>query len=193
MSDDLKSLDYEFGGMDTMKKEELLELGLSEEQASEIFKMRGKEIEKTKVTLSSIEEERDSLSDELNSIKDNFLDPEVLNSVKEEKIGLEKQLEDMENKYKEELYNVKFNHKLDDTLVKSGARDVSILKKVIDKSELKLDEDGNVSGIDEQLNSIKESHDYLFKQDDDKGNWSGRYNKGSKKDNRDPFLKGLNL
>lgn len=46
--------------------------------------------------------------------------------------------------------------------IKANARDASDVLSLIDKSKLVLKEDNSVEGLDEQLNSLKESKGYLF-------------------------------
>lgn len=48
----------------------------------------------------------------------------------------------------------------------SSVHDVDIVTGLVDKTKLILAEDGKVSGLDEQIKSIKESKAFLFKESD---------------------------
>ena len=54
-------------------------------------------------------------------------------------------------------------------LVKDSIAPVSDLLEFLDIEKILVNEDGTVSGLDEQLKSVRESRSYLFKQSDDDG------------------------
>ena len=67
-----------------------------------------------------------------------------------------------------ELENFKKNMALEKALANSKAKDVKLLQKMIDNDKISYEEkdgDFSVTGLDEQLKSIKESHSYLFEED----------------------------
>mgnify|MGYP000982217550 CR=1 FL=1 len=54
--------------------EELLNLGLTEEQAKSVFALRGKELNEDKSALETIKQERDSLKDQLQNAKSQLVE-----------------------------------------------------------------------------------------------------------------------
>ena len=72
---------------------------------------------------------------------------------------------------------------LEKALEKSKAKDSKILEKLIDKEKLSYEEkDGlfTITGLDEQIEKIKEEHNYLFNGQDDGQNIDLGGNHGEK-------------
>lgn len=67
------------------------------------------------------------------------------------KAEFEKQIVDMKNDYN-----------LTSALSKAKARDAKLVKSVIDATKLIYNEDGTITGLDEQLKTARESYSYLF-------------------------------
>jgi hypothetical protein len=65
-----------------------------------------------------------------------------------------------------EIEVFKKQNALDKALSKYKAKDASILSKMLDMEKVKYNDKFEiVEGLEEQINSIKESHDYLFDSD----------------------------
>lgn len=98
-----------------------------------------------------------------------------------EALGIEKSLAKKaadESKKELEGYVPKADHKkeLDDLKVtnaikmaiSASAQDSDLVAGLMDRSKLILGEDGKVTGLDEQIKSLKESKPFLFKQEESK-------------------------
>lgn len=151
-----------------MKKEDLVALGLDETQVNEVFKMRGLEIEASKEVVARLEADKQAaeeakadLEAKITELEENSITAEDLESVKAEKTALETELAELTGKHEQKLNEVIYNHKLEDVLKSSGARDLKLVKTVLNQEELKF-EDGNIIGLDEQLAQVKENYDFLF-------------------------------
>lgn len=75
---------------------------------------------------------------------------------------------------------------LDKALASSKAKDIKLLEKLLDSEKLTYEEkDGNyvVGGLDEQLKSIKNTHDYLFETENKQQNG---FNLGGDHQNKAP-------
>lgn len=70
-------------------------------------------------------------------------------------------LGELRRSYETELLSVKRNAALERELDRSGAKNRSLITKVIDLDSVKVDEDG-VHGIAEQISALRESDPYLF-------------------------------
>ena len=86
---------------------------------------------------------------------------------------LTKAIEELQNKNTE--WESKYQKSILENAIKmkaiqEKARDINDLGKFLDYNELKLDEEGNVIGLDEQLNSLKENKSYLFESQESKTN-----------------------
>lgn len=82
---------------------------------------------------------------------------------------------------------------LDKALANSKAKDIKLLEKLLDNEKITYEEkDGNyiVGGLDEQLKSIKNTHDYLFEQENNQQNG---FNLGGEHQNKAPVNEAQDL
>jgi len=154
---------------DEMKKEQLLELGLAEEQADKVLalhkevltgfipKARFDEVNETKKELEQQIQERDNQLKELQKkAKGN-----------EE---LEKRIQELQeaNKATKEQYEAKIKDMTITAAIQSKLTDTKypdLLLTKFDRAKLSIAEDGTVLGVDEQLAVLKEQYKDLFKPD----------------------------
>lgn len=149
--------------------EELLKLGLTDEQAKEVFALRGKELNAEKSALETITQERDSLKLQLQNTEAQL---ETLkadaNTSAEQKEALDK-LQAEYDKYKAdaaaELAQTQKVNAINLALKDTSAHNPSTLMKFIDVDAIELDDKGQPK-LDDVINSLKESDPYLFKADD---------------------------
>jgi len=152
-----------------MKKEQLLELGLTEEQADKVLalhkevltgfipKARFDEVNETKKELEQQIRERD---DQLKELQKKAKGNEEL----------EKRIQELQeaNKATKEQYEAKIKDMTITAAIQSKLTDAKypdLLLTKFDRSKLSLAEDGTVLGIDEQLVVLKEQYKDLFKPD----------------------------
>ncbi|MGU9008454.1 phage scaffolding protein, partial [Clostridium perfringens] len=67
--------------------------------------------------------------------------------------------------YQAELKDLKLTNAIKLTIADS-AQDVDLVSSLIDKSKLILADDGKVTGLDEQVTSLKENKSFLFKAEE---------------------------
>lgn len=139
-----------------MKKEEIIALGVTEEQAAKVLELHEKEQSEAKAKLSETEAK-------LNAAEKNAA--ELREKVKEfdgvDVAALKKTAEDWETKYKEDITKAKVDNAVALALTKAGAKDVDLAKHLIDTSVIKLDGD-KVLGLSEQLEKVKSEKAFLF-------------------------------
>lgn len=102
-----------------------------------------------------LETQLKTTSETIETLKKNNSDNETLQSTISEH---EKTIE----KLKKEAEDKDFSYSLRDALKEAGCIDSKALEVYLTKENLKL-EDGKIVGLEEQLNSLKESKTYLFK------------------------------
>lgn len=73
-----------------------------------------------------------------------------------------------------EINDMKIDNAIKDILIKNKAIHVDLLKTQFNRENIKLNEDGTITGLEEQFNSIKETYKDQFKLDNE-----GEENKGS--------------
>ena len=63
---------------------------------------------------------------------------------------------------KAQLEKLKFDHALEAALSGAKARNVTAVRALLDSEKIKLNKDGTLTGLSEQLEKIKTDNDYLF-------------------------------
>lgn len=63
--------------------------------------------------------------------------------------------------------------RVSDTVRKANARDVDLVLRLLDMDKIAEDEHGNITGLSEQLDALKQSSDYLFLDTGNRGGFSG--------------------
>ncbi len=67
--------------------------------------------------------------------------------------------------HQKEIESLKFGYALDTALTGAKVRDMVAVKAHLNTEDLKLGEDGKISGLDSQLEKLKETNDFLFESD----------------------------
>lgn len=131
-----------------MNKEELLSLGLTEEQAEKMLAEMG--------NLQKSLKERDKQLSELQKAA-------VGNEELQKQIAdLQKQNAEQEKAHKAELAQVKLDNAIDGALTAAGAKNNKAARALLDLSKVQLGEDGKLQGWQEQLEALQKSDGYLF-------------------------------
>lgn len=131
--------------------------------------------------------ERDKQLDELKSKvgSNDALKAEIQKLQEENKVTADK--------YEQDLYNTKLNNEIDKRLMAAKAKDLNIAKAAFNFENVKLEE-GKLTGFDEQLKEIQDSHSYLFNDEYPAGTGGSLGNGAAGKgEEKDPFLQGLGL
>lgn len=185
-----------------MNREELKALGLSDEQVESVMRSHGKSINDLKEKADKVDglesqiddykqqiEERDEQLQELGEkAKGNEELTEQINKLKE-------QNETTKNEYEEKLQSQTFDFTLDKALTNAGVRNSKAVKALLDTESIKLDGE-KLLGLDDQLEALKESEEYLFKTEEPPANdpqivRPGNPNGGGSNQEQDPFAAKL--
>lgn len=76
---------------------------------------------------------------------------------------LQKDVNDWKTKYDHDLEETKRDSAIRLAIAKSGTLSEKALMGLLDKDKIKLDKDGNLTGLDEQIEAIKKEDSFLFK------------------------------
>ncbi|MDO5125342.1 MAG: phage scaffolding protein [Ruminococcus sp.] len=140
-----------------MTKEELMELGLAEDQANKV-------LEKHTAELTAEQQKNTDLTAELDTAKASIT--ELTDKVKTfdgvDVEGLKQSAKDWETKYNNDIAALKVDKAIEMALIGAKARDVDIVKSRIDTGIVKLDDNGKLIGLDEQLEKLKADKAFLF-------------------------------
>jgi hypothetical protein len=152
-----------------MKKEQLLELGLTEEQADKVLNLH-KEVLSGFIPKARFDEVNDAKKDLEQQLKDRDKQLDDLSKKAKDNEELSKQIKDLQdaNKATKEQYEDKIRDMTINAAIQSKLTDAKypdLLLTKFDQSKLSIAEDGTVLGIDEQLAVLKEQYKDLFKPD----------------------------
>lgn len=146
-----------------MKREFLENLGLEKEVIDKIMDENGKDInaEKAKSTakddeIKALKEQVETANKEIKSYKDMNIE-EIQKSVETWKTTAKE--------HEKAYQNLKNDTALKDAVRAYESVDEDVLLKLLDKESLKFSDDG-ITGLKEQMESLKESKPYLFKAED---------------------------
>jgi len=185
-----------------MDRDFLKSLGIEDaETVYAIMKSYGESINPLKQEKESLETEVDSYKGQiserdkqLEDLKDKVDSEEDLKETIEALKTANKEKDDERQKL---LNDQKLDYELKIALNESGARNERAVKALLDLDTVKINEDGQLTGLKEQLDNLKDSDDYLFSGsqpiDDDRQS-SVNYNGGSdSKGNNGRELEGAAL
>lgn len=145
-----------------MKRKFLEDLGLETDAIEKIMAEAGKDV-------TSLKARVDDLTEQIN-VKDTTISEKNNKITELEKVDVEAiknaEYERGKTEGSKEIEVFKKQNALDKALSKYKAKDTSILSKMLDMEKVKYNDKFEiVEGLEDQLNSIKQSHDYLFDND----------------------------
>ena len=147
-----------------MNKDELIKLGLTEEQAMKLMEKYGNMIPQGR--FNEVVEEKNKLKADLTERDKQLSELQKNNSSNEE---LKKQITELQEKnqasekeYQETLAKIKLDNALELALTSAGAKNNIAVKALLKMENIKMDND-KVIGLTEQIEELKKTSDYLFK------------------------------
>ena len=150
-----------------MNKEDLLKLGLTEEQAEKVLsanteqlkgfipKARFDEVNNAKKQAEKDLSDRDK---QLETLKNSTGDVETLkNTIKQ----LQDENKASKEQYEAKISKIKLDNAIDNALENAKAKNSRAVRALLDMEKIKFEND-NLSGLDEQLKALKEAEDSKF-------------------------------
>lgn len=149
-----------------MKREQLKELGLSDEQIESVIGLHGKTVSDITSQLKTAQDEAKQYQDqltanqsELNALKDSAKGNEELTN---QLADLQAKFDDAQANSQNTIATLKKESAIDVALLKAGAKNSKAAKALLDAEKIELAEDGTIKGLDEQLETIRTENDFLF-------------------------------
>lgn len=148
-----------------MTKEELKALGIPDDVADRIVKDYGKNYVSKAQFNTKLEElkaakaEKEAMVKEVDGLRKSNKDNEALAAQIDE---MKKSAKEREKQYQDSMNQFKLDSAIEMALTTAKARNPKAVRSLLDGGKLKLNEDGTVSGLDEQIKAIKESDAYMF-------------------------------
>ena len=184
-----------------MNREQLKELGLTDEQVENVMKEYGKSVNDIKAKADKVDSLESQIQDYQKQIEERDNQLEELKKIDAE--GLQAKIEELQqlneqtvSEFEEKLQKQAFEHRLENSLKDAGVRNVKAVKALLDTENIKLDGE-TLLGLDDQLQGLQESDPYLFaqneEQEEQKPNFSqGNHSKGSGESGFGDILLGKN-
>lgn len=153
-----------------MTRKELEDLGLSKEQVDSIIKINGDDIENAKAASAT---EIKSLKAEVTSLNTQVADRdkqlETLKATAGDNETLKQQIADLQTEntkaketHESEMTQLRVDFAVEKALTGAKAKNIKAVKALLDLTDAKLDKDGNVKGLSEQIENLVKSDDTKF-------------------------------
>ena len=159
-----------------ISRDKLLKIGLSNEQMEKIIALHGADIEELKAKsdelINSKTEELKKANESLKSqIAERDKDLKTLKKQAGDNEELTNHYKELQSKYKQdtenltkELQQTKLNSAIDSALGKAKVRNSKAAKALLNMDDVKLNDKGEVEGLDNQISSLQKTDGYLFDQ-----------------------------
>ena len=151
-----------------MKREELKKLNLTDEQIDKVMSLHGVDVENSKSKIDELNKTNESLQSQ---IAERDKDLKTLKKQAGDNEELTNQFKELQTKYKQdtdnltkELQQTKLNSAVDSALSKAKVRNSKAAKALLNMDGVKLNDKGEVEGLDDQINSLQKTDGYLFDQ-----------------------------
>lgn len=149
-----------------MERKDLTDLGIEAEAVDKIMEMYGKDVnpikqenESLKAEVKSFKEQVADRDNQLDEIKTKVGDAEALNATID---SLKQANKDKDEAHQNLVNQVKLDYEIKLALNEAGAKNERAVKALIDLDTVKINEDGQLIGLNEQLTNLKSTDDYLF-------------------------------
>lgn len=128
-------------------------------------------MEKNGEAINTLKTEVETLKNEI-KVKEGLIDNLNTKIKENENVDIEaikqEEYEKGKSEGSKEIETFKKSNALEKALGKYKAKDINLLSKLVDNEKIEYEEkDGNyeIKGLEEQINGIKESHSYLFEEE----------------------------
>ena len=155
-----------------MTRKQLEDLGLSKEQADAIMKINGDDIENAKsVSAAEIKNMQTEVEGLKGQVKERDTQLETLKAAAGDNEALKTQIADLQkanadavSAHESEMTQLKVDFAVEKALTGAKAKNIKAVKALLDLEGAKLDKDGNVKGLQEQIDKLvaDESTKFLF-------------------------------
>lgn len=153
-----------------MKRKELEDLGLTKEQADAVMKINGADIENAKsvsaAEITNLQTEIEGLNGQ---VKERDKQLEDLKKSAGDNAELQKQIEQLQTdnatakaNHESEMKQLKVEYAVEKALTGANAKNIKAVKALLDLDDAKLDKDGNVKGLQEQIDKLVSGEDTKF-------------------------------
>jgi len=152
-----------------MKREELKELGVTEEQIGSIMALHGMTVNELTSKVQTAEQQADQYKRQLDKNQDEldeFKAKAKGNEELEQQVSeLQERLNQNKTNSEQQIADIKKSAAIDLALTQAGAKNIKAAKALLDHESVELTDKG-LKGLEDQLAALKESDGYLFSLDE---------------------------
>lgn len=150
-----------------MQRDELKDLVKDEDALNKIMAMHGKDVTKFKEQQSELETKVNSLSENLTAANKQLEDVKQSadDEIKAKISAYQAKADEQAKQYQQQLNDQKKGFLIREQVNKAGARDYAPVAAMLDLNAVSLTEKGELLGLSEQLDKLKQNSGYLFKDD----------------------------
>lgn len=153
-----------------MTRKQLEDLGLSKEQVDSIMKINGEDIENAKsVSATEIKNLQTEIAGLNTQVKDRDAQLETLKASTGDAEAMKQQIATLQAEnatakqtHETEMNQLKIDFAVEKALTGASAKNVKAVKALLDLEDAKLDKDGNVKGLQEQIDKLTAGEDTKF-------------------------------
>lgn len=153
-----------------MTRKQLEELGLTKEQADKVIEINGDDIENAKTDLKSTVKTLEKDKEELQKqITDRDSQLETLKKSAGDNESLSQQIAELQaanqtakESYEAQMNQLKIDFAVEKALTGAKAKNIKAVTALLDLKDAKLDEDGSVKGLSEQIEKLSKAEDSKF-------------------------------
>ncbi|MDN2612999.1 phage scaffolding protein [Apilactobacillus sp. EABW-1NA] len=177
-----------------MKREELKDLGLTAEQVDSIMKIHGTDVESFKSKYADYDELKTKNEELSKQVAKNEKDLKSLSKSTKDNEDLQNTIKSLQDENKQiktdfesKISSMKLNSAIDTSLAGHKARNTKAVKALLDMDNIKLNDKGELEGLDDQIANIEKDNAFMF----DKGtntNYEPVGNSNSGLSDKDAFL-----
>lgn len=181
-----------------MKREELKELGLNDEQLEAVIKLHGQSIEGTKSKFADYDELKTANESLTKQVEQSTKDLKKLSKLTSDNEELNKTVEDLRTASKEaqekaanDIKALKLDNAINSGLANAKARNNKAVKSLLDMEAIQFNDEGKLEGLEDQLTEIAKDNGFLF----DKGttqDYTPKGNEGGGVSDKAAFLNEWN-
>lgn len=146
-----------------MKRDFLKELGLPDDQIDKIMAENGKDVQAEQDKTATKQAEVDKLSEQLTEANKQV--QAFVNMNVDDIKAKAQEFEEKFNQSQAELKEARETAMIEKALSTSNAHDIDVVKGLIKRDQLVF-KDGNILGLDDQINELKKSKGFLFKEEE---------------------------
>ncbi|MFI3236807.1 MAG: phage scaffolding protein [Lachnospiraceae bacterium] len=159
-----------------MTRKQLEDLELSKEQVDTVMSINGGDIENAKTTanaeVTSLKAQVKERDTQLETLKTSVGDADAM---KQQIADLQSANETAKTNHESEMNQLKLNYAVESTLSGAKAKNNKAVKALLDLEGAKFDKDGNVKGLQEQIDTLVAGDDTKFLFDTQQPNPSPQF------------------